>query len=116
MTTPETGPATPKTIEQIATAAAALVTEARQAGLTPPRSLSCHDYGQPTASLYLFRHDNPDIWHALQEWATRYGTQVTSWAGIQPGSIHAAALWLAITSHPELAPPPRQGEGDQVPT
>jgi hypothetical protein len=85
----------PMTLEQIAAGAAALGADARAAGLTPPFTLSCHDYGPPAVTLYLYagQHDTPATWRALREWAERYGTEVTTHPGVSPGSVHATAVF-----------------------
>jgi hypothetical protein len=67
----------PVTLDQIALAAARLITEARAAGLAPPFSLNCHDYGPPTIGLYISSHDVPDIRAALQSWADCYRTHLS---------------------------------------
>jgi hypothetical protein len=81
----------PMTLEQIAAAAAGLITEARDAGLTPPCALNAHDYGPPAAALYVAEHDTPDIWQALGQWAARYETQVTTRPSVTPGVVYAYA-------------------------
>lgn len=81
------------TVEEITAAAAALIAEARTAGLLPPFGVTCHDYGPPEAALHLGEHDSPDIWAALDQWADRYGTVVTTRPGHGPGTIYARAIY-----------------------
>lgn len=83
------------TLDEIATAAAALIADARTAGLTAPFTLSCYDYGPPSVTLYLYaaEQDTPAIWAALQAWASHYGTQVTTHPATSPGSVHAIAAF-----------------------
>lgn len=81
----------PLTLADIAADAAALITEAREAGLTPPCALNCHDYRPPSASLFLADQDSPDTWQALQEWASRYGTGITTRPATSPESVYASA-------------------------
>ena len=81
----------PMTLDQIATGAAALLAEARTAGLAEPYSLNCHDYGPPTASLYLYAadQDTTGLWWALHEWAGHYHSEVTVRPGVHPDNVHA---------------------------
>jgi hypothetical protein len=56
------------TLDQIATAAAAaIIADARAAGLAEPYSVNARDYGPPTASLYISERQDRDIWEALQD-------------------------------------------------
>jgi len=79
-------------IEDITTAAAGLLAEARAAGLVMPFAVSCNDY-QPGATLILWstRMGNAATWDALALWAMHYGTTVTTRPSASPGSIHATA-------------------------
>ena len=77
------------TLDQIATAAAAIIADARAAGLAEPYSVNAHDYGPPHASLYISERQDRDIWEALQQWADYYGSEVSSTPGHTPGSIYA---------------------------
>jgi hypothetical protein len=81
----------PVRLDQIATAAAKLIADARAAGLTEPTSLNCHDYGPPTAALYLYapEQETTGLWWALHEWASHYGTEVAIRPGIKPDTVHA---------------------------
>jgi len=79
------------TLDQIATAAAAVIADARAAGLAPPYSLNAHDYGPPHATFYISEHRHGDIWQALREWADHYGTEVASGPGVTPGTVYATA-------------------------
>jgi hypothetical protein len=83
------------TLDEIATAAAGTIADARAAGLTAPFSLTCHDYGPSTAVLYLYDDgsDTPGIRAALQQYADRYGTQVTTRPSTSPGSLYATAAF-----------------------
>jgi hypothetical protein len=76
---------------QIAIAAAALIADAREAGLTLPCSLNANEYGPPTASLYISQHDAPDIWRALQQWAARHHTEIATRPTSDGNSVHASA-------------------------
>jgi hypothetical protein len=86
----------PLTLDQIATAAAGVIADARAARLTAPFTLSCHDYGPPAVILYLYddSSDTAAIWAALGAWAARYGTEVTSRPSSSPGSTYASAKFL----------------------
>ena len=88
----DTTPARPPrlTLDQVATAAAAIIAEARAAGLAAPYSVSAHDYGPPHASLYISERQDRDIWDALQEWADHYGSEVSAGPGTTPGSVYAS--------------------------
>jgi hypothetical protein len=77
------------TLDQIATAAAAIIADARAAGLAPPYAINAHDYGPPHASLYISERRDRDIWEALQGWADHYGTEVSSGPGTTPGTVYA---------------------------
>jgi hypothetical protein len=90
---PETSSQPPATLEQIAAATAALITDARQAGLALPCSLNCNDYGPPAASLLVSEYDTPNIWQALRQWATHYGTEVTTRPSINPGNLYISAAF-----------------------
>jgi hypothetical protein len=82
----------PTALEGIAAAAAILIAEARAAGLTPPCALNCHDYYSPPATaLFISDSDTPDIWHALQQWADRYETQITTRPTANPENTYASA-------------------------
>jgi hypothetical protein len=81
----------PATLAEIAAATAGLIAEARAAGLAPPCALNANDYGPPTANLYVSEHDTPDIWQALQQWADRYGTEITTRPSTSPGAVYASA-------------------------
>jgi hypothetical protein len=78
------------TLDQIATAAAAIIADARAAGLAEPYSVNAHDYGPPTASLYISERQDRDIWEALQQWADYYGSEVSASPGHTPGSVYAS--------------------------
>jgi hypothetical protein len=101
----------PLTLDQIATAAAALITEARAAGLATPFSLTCHDYGTPTIALYLPSYEIRDIRAALEAWASTYRTRVEIKPGVAPGRVHGQLTFerdgitceisAVITSPPE---------------
>lgn len=103
------------TLDVIAIAAAGLIADARAAGLTSPFTLSCHDYGPPTATLYLYDdgHDTPGIWAALQQWADRYGTKVTSHPSTSPGSLHAIAAFTRDGIRYEVSAIIRPGPDDE---
>jgi hypothetical protein len=90
--TDDTTPARPRrmTLDQIAAAAAAIIADARAAGLAEPYSVNAHDYGPPHVSLYISERQDRDIWQALQEWADHYGSEVSAGPGTTPGSICAA--------------------------
>ena len=91
MTAPETSPGRydhPLTLDQIATAAARLITEARAAGLPAPYHLTCHDFGRPVIVLYISAYEVRDIRAALQAWADCYGTSVAIRPGTAPGHVH----------------------------
>ena len=78
------------TLDEIATAAAAVIADARAAGLAPPYGVHAHDFGPPSVSLYITEHQKDrDIWQALSEWADHYDTEVTSGPGVTPGTIYA---------------------------
>jgi hypothetical protein len=77
------------TLDQVATAAAGIIAEARDAGLAQPYSVNAHDYGPPHASLYISERQDRDIWDALQEWADHYGSEVAAGPGTTPGSVYA---------------------------
>jgi hypothetical protein len=79
----------PVTLDQIALAAARLIVEARAAGLAPPFSLNCHDYGPPTIGLYISSHDVPDIRNALQAYADCYRTHLSIRRSSKPGMLTA---------------------------
>lgn len=79
------------TVDQIARDAADLIDEARDAGLTPPCAINCHDYTPPAASLFVSRLDTADIWDALQQWAARYDTEVTTRPTAVPENTYASA-------------------------
>lgn len=78
------------TLDQIATAAAGVIADARAAGLAAPYAVNAHDYGPPHASLYISERPGRDIWDALQGWADHYGSEVASGPGVTPGTIYAA--------------------------
>lgn len=78
----------PLTLDQIATAAAQLITEARAAGLAAPFNLTCHDYDPPTIALYLSAYDVRDIRAALDAWASTYRTRVAIRPGTATGRVH----------------------------
>jgi hypothetical protein len=80
----------PMTLDEIAAAASVLIAQARDTGLTPPCALSCRDYGPPAASLFVSETDAPDIWAALQAWADRYHTEITTHLASTPGNLHAS--------------------------
>jgi hypothetical protein len=88
---PPFGVRPPMTVEEIATTAAVLIARARDAGLTPPCSLNCHDYGAPAAYLFIAESDVPDVWDALLQWASHYGTEVAVRQGSVPESVYASA-------------------------
>jgi hypothetical protein len=109
------------TLDEIATAAARLINEARAAGLAPPFSLNCHDYGPPAAILLIAENEPPDIWDALQQWADRYRSEIDPRPGYHSGSIHATVAFrrdgisYEITSVIHTTPPgddePGQDQG-----
>src|ERR1700722_20223126 len=80
------------TLDQIAVAAAKLISDARDAGLTEPSSLSCHGYGPPGANLYLYASDQetPVLWWDLNDGASHYGTEIAIRPAIKPGSVQAS--------------------------
>jgi hypothetical protein len=78
----------PLTLDQIATAAARLITEARAAALAAPYNLTCHDFDKPTIILYLSAYEVRDIRTALQAWGDCYGSSVTIRPGVTPGHLH----------------------------
>ena len=78
------------TLDEIATAAAVIIVQARDAGLAAPYAINAHDYGPPTASLYISERIDGDIWDALQAWADYWGTEVTSGPGTRPGAVFAS--------------------------
>jgi hypothetical protein len=82
----------PMTLDEIADATAALIREARAAGLPETCSITAHDWGTPEVSLYLSATGNPGIWAALRAWASHYGTEVATRATTsQRDNIHAYA-------------------------
>jgi hypothetical protein len=81
----------PMTLDEIADATAALIREARAAGLPETCSINAHDWGTPEVSLYLSAADHPGIWAALRAWAAHYGTEVATRAASQRDNIHAYA-------------------------
>lgn len=81
-------------LEDLADATAALIRQARRDGLVIPSSVNLQGYGTPSASLYVSESDTPDIWAALQEWATRYRTGLRHRPGSDPAATHAAIEFM----------------------
>ena len=115
--TPASAPRVPRTLDEIATAAAALIADARTAGLPAPYALNCHDYGPAAAVLYLTADEIPDIWLALNQWAAHYGTQVNTHVGFTPGTVHATANFhrdgVAYEVSSVIHPRPEDSQPDQ---
>lgn len=111
----------PVTLDQLATAAAQLITEARAAGLPAPFNLTCHDYNPPTIALFLSSYDVRDIRDALDAWASTYRSRVKIRPGTAPGRLHGEVSFerngitcevsAIITSPPE----PDDHPADPVP-
>jgi hypothetical protein len=106
------------TLDEIATAAAEIITEARAAGLAAPFSLNCHDYGPPAATLLIDEHQPPDIWAALQQWASHYRSEVEPRPGYHSDSVHATVAFRRNGISYEITsvirtPPPRDDEPGQ---
>ena len=90
------------TLDQIATAAAGIIADARDAGLAPPYSVNAQDYGPPHATLHLSEYRESDIWQALQEWADHYDSEVASGPGVTPGTIYAVVDFRQDGVHYEV--------------
>jgi hypothetical protein len=103
------------TLDEIATAAAAIVADTRAAGLTAPFTLTCYNFGQPAATFYLYDdgHDTPAIRAALQAWAVHFGTQVTTRPSTSPGSILAMAAFSHDGISYEVSAIIRPAPGDE---
>lgn len=120
MTTPAAVPPArpPMTLDEIADATAALIREARAAGLPETCSITAHDWGTPEVSLYLSATGNPGIWEALRAWAAHYCTEVATRATTSSErNIHAYAEFrrsgLRVQVTTVISPEDHPGDQDQ---
>ena len=60
-----------------------------------PFALNCYDYGPSSATLYLYDdgHNGTDVWTALQAYADRYGTQITTRPATSAGTVLATVAF-----------------------